>query len=71
MDRISTVILVREIYNRLYNFRAKGEYDTFFSSMCDIDEQSVVDFDSALTNMLDIYDEDATLRMINSLEEVE
>jgi hypothetical protein len=71
MDRISTVIIVRELHRRLYNFRVKGEYDTFFSSMCDIDEPSVVDFDNALTNMLDIYDEDATLRMINALEECE
>jgi len=69
MDRISTVIIVRELHRRLYNFRVKGEYDTFFSSMCDIDEPSVVDFDNALTNMLDIYDEDATLRMVNTLEE--
>jgi len=71
MDRISTVIIVRELHRRLYNFRVKGEYDTFFSSMCDIDEPSVVDFDNALTNMLDIYDEDATLRMVNTLEECE
>jgi len=71
MDRISTVIIVRELHRRLYNFRVKGEYDTFFSAMCDIDEPSVVDFDNALTNMLDIYDEDATLRMINALEECE
>ena len=71
MDGISTVILLRELYNRLYKFRSKGEYDTFFSSMCDIDEPIVVDFDTSLTNMLDIYDEDATLRMINALEECE
>jgi hypothetical protein len=71
MDRISTVIIVRELHRRLYNFRVKGEYDTFFSAMCDIDEPSVVDFDNALTNMLDIYDEDATLRMVNTLEECE
>ena len=69
MDRISTIMLVRALHRRLYNFRVKGEYDTFFSGMCDIDEPSVVDFDSALTNMLDIYDEDATMRMVNSLEE--
>lgn len=71
MDRVSTIIIVRELHRRLYNFRVKGEYDTFFSSMCDIDEPSVVDFDNALTNMLDIYDEDATLRMVNTLEECE
>jgi len=71
MDGISTIVLVRALHRRLYNFRAKGEYDTFFSAMCDIDEPSVVDFDSALTNMLDIYDEDATLRMVNTLEECE
>lgn len=69
MDGISTVMLVRAINRRLYNFRVKGEYDTFFSAMCDIDEQSLVDFDSALTNLLDIYDEDAIMRMINTLEE--
>ena len=69
MDGISTVILVRALQHRLYNFRSKGEYDTFFSAMCDIDEQSVVDLDSALTKLLDIYDEDAVMRLINTLEE--
>lgn len=69
MDQISTVFLVRALHRRLYNFRVHGEYDTFFSGMCNIDEQSVVDFDSALTNMLDIYDEDAILRFINAMEE--
>ena len=68
MDNISTIMLVRALSRRLYNFRVNGVYDTFFAEMCDVDEQAVVDLDSSLTNILDIYDEDVTLRMIEWLE---
>ena len=69
MDKIATIILLREISKRLYRFRAYGKHDTFFSAMCDIDEQALVDLDQAMYTLLDIYDEDAIMRILNTLEE--
>lgn len=52
MQYINTEILLRELDRRLYSFR-HGEFDTFFSTMLEIDEASLVELDKALTNVIE------------------
>lgn len=65
LENVNTIILLRELDNRLHLWK-NNQGDSFFSSMAQLSEQSLVDLDSAMSNVLTIFSDDIVEKVANN-----
>ena len=65
LENVNTIILLRELDNRLHLWK-NNQSDSFFSSMAQLSEQSLVDLDSAMSNVLTIFSDDIVEKVANN-----